>query len=71
MKPFVMTYLSVRQISGAARGGVLGYKYFLETGQAASSPAEINRYAASADAHPVPSGRRPSSAPAPEPGLSA
>ena len=37
MKPFVMTYFSVGQIKGAARGGVLGYKYFLETGRAASS----------------------------------
>ncbi len=45
MKPFVMTYFSVGQIRGAARGGVLGYKYFLETGRAAAGPEDIERHA--------------------------
>lgn len=48
MKPFVMTYFSVGQIKGATRGGVLGYKYFLETGRSATSPAELERHAAAA-----------------------
>ena len=47
MKPFVMTYASVGQIRKAAEGGVLGYKYYLETGRPASGPEEIKRYAES------------------------
>jgi len=40
-QPAIVTRFSVGQITKAARGGVLGYKYYLETGQAASSPAAI------------------------------
>ncbi len=53
MKPFVMTYFSVGRIEGAARGGVLGYKYFLETGRAAATPGDIERYAAAAASSPA------------------
>ncbi len=46
MRPFPMTYFAGKQISDAARGGVLGYKYYLETGQPAASPEAIQaRYA--------------------------
>jgi len=66
MKPFVMTYFSVGQIRGAARGGVLGYKFFLETGRPATSPAEIDRHAASVEARTV-HRPRPLSVPSPAP----
>ena len=66
MKPFVMTYFSVGQIRSAARGGVLGYKFFLETGRPATSPAEIDRHAASAEARTV-HRIRPLSMPSPAP----
>lgn len=47
MKPAIMTYFTGGQIAQAARGGVLGYKYFLENGQPASGPDEIkDRYPA-------------------------
>lgn len=42
MKPAIMTRFSVGQITKAARNGVLGYAYYLETGAAAPSPAAID-----------------------------
>ena len=42
MKPAIMTRFSVGQIAKAARNGVLGYAYYLETGEAAPGPAAID-----------------------------
>jgi hypothetical protein len=43
MQPAIMTRFMVGQITGAARGGVLGYKHFFETGERKTPAAEIRR----------------------------